>query len=369
MVPQRLVHRAWLLLGLVAALVLGALPLPAAHAAVEWSGPVRPVYAPAGDGTYAYAPSTVSEGGRSYVFSCHSSAAGEIRDSIWLTEVAGDAVQSSRMVLAPSASGWDSRHTCDPSVVAGRFSYAGATYGFAMFYLGTDRDNTNNQIGVAFAASLDGAWVRYPHPLVSVPAGAEATWGVGQPSAVTLDPGSGEVLLFYTDGTGATGGYRSLLVLGDMDEPQVHPARPVTTAGLDGDVLRNFDVAYDRRDDRFYMVREAGPRPAESPTNISVGVEVDSIPGADLRSGAGEWRRENAITPETSGFPRNHNPGLVRTVHGSVPAGGGLDVVFSRSALGPFPETLHSYDLWSLHGTITDETERPARSGPRRSAL
>ena len=369
MVPQRLVRRAWVLSGLVAALVLAGLPSPAAQAAVEWSGPVRPVYAPAGEGTYAYAASTVSDRGRTYVFSCHSSAEGQIRDSVWLTEVADDTVRSSRMVLAPSASGWDSRHTCDPSVVAGRFSYAGVTYGYAMFYLGTDRDNTNNQIGVAFARSLDGEWVRYPHPVVPVPAGAEATWGVGQPSAVTMDHASGEVLLFYTDGTGSTGGYRSLLVLGDMDEPLVHPARTVTSAGLGGDVLRNFDVAYDRRDDRFYMVREAGPRPAESPTNISVGVEVDSIPGADLRSGSGEWRRENAITPETTGFPRNHNPGLVRTVHGSVPSGGGLEVVFSRSALGPFPDTLHSYDLWSLRGTITDESERMARSGPRRTAL
>lgn len=64
---------------------------------------------------------------------------------------------------------------------------------------------------------------------------------------------------------------------------------------------------------------------------------------------------ENEITPETTGFPRNHNPGLLRTVHGSRPAGAALDVVFTRSALGTFPETLHGYDLWALTGTVTEE--------------
>lgn len=363
-VLHRSAGRARAVLFLLTVLVLAVLPRPVAQAGVDWSGPARPVYSPAQPGSYAYAPSAVSDAGRTYLFSCHSSAPGEIRDSIW--SVRTDVPGQGRMVLAPSATGWDSHHVCDPSVVAGAFQHAGTTYRYAMFYLGTDRDNTDNRIGVAFAHSLDGQWVKYPRPLVDIPAGGAATWGVGQPSATTVDAAAGEVLLFYTDGSAGTAAYRRQLVLGNMAEPVVGPARAVTTAGLGGDVLHNFDVAYDGRRDRFFMAREAGPRPTEQPTYISSQVEIDSISGADLWSGTGAWRVESEITPETTGFPRNHNPGLLRTVHGGLPAGGTIDVVSTRSVTGEFPGTLFSYDLWLLTGVLSGDTADPPSPGRAR---
>ncbi len=359
----------------VVGLLLAVEP-PRAQATLDWSGGARLAYTPGEPRTYAYAPSAVSDGPDTYYFSCHSSAPGDIRDSIWVSRSDAGTPQAGRPVVAPSASGWDSHHICDPSVVAGTFRWAGTTYRYALFYLGTDRHNTNNQIGVAFATSLDGEWVKYPEPIVGLPAGAEDTWGVGQPSAVTLDAARGEVLLFYTDGTARTAGFRRDLVLGDMDHPVVDPPRPVPRAGLGGEVLHNFDVAYDRARDRFYMVREAGPRPMSQPVIISERVEVDSISARGLRTGAGAWRVENRITPGTTGFPRNHNPGLVRTVDGSLPAGDELEVVLTRSTVGDFPATLYSYDLWSLTGALsaddgdgigdrTDRTDRLKLTGIR----
>jgi hypothetical protein len=342
------------LTALVLTLALGLAVVPSrAQAAVDRSGLARLVYTPGQRASYAYGPSVVSSGARTYYFSCHSRSAGEIRDSIWAGHSDGGATQGDHLVVAPSASGWDSHHICDPSVVAGTFRYAGTTYRYAMFYLGTDRENTDNRIGVALATSLDGEWVKYPEPIVGIPAGAEDTWGVGQPSAITTDPANGEVLLFYTDGTAGTVAYRRDLVLGDLDHPTIHPPQPVTSAGLGGDVLHNFDVAYDPRRDRFYMAREAGPRPTSQPVNISDRVEVDSISAGGLRTGAGAWRVENRITPKTTGFARNHNPGLLRTVHGTLPAGDSIEVVLSRSTVGAFPGTLYSYDLWSVTGSLS----------------
>ena len=349
MVPSPATSRARVVLVCLTALalVLVAVP-PRAQAAPDRSGGARLVYTPDQHDTYAYAPSVVSSGAGTYYFSCHSRTPGDIRDSIWSSRSDGGVPDGGHVVLAPSASGWDSHHICDPSVVAGDFRYAGVAYRYAMFYLGTDRHNTNNQIGVAFATSLDGEWVRYPEPIVGVPPGAEDTWGVGQPSAITTDAADGEVLLFYTDGSAGTVAYRRSLVLGDMDDPRIGRPRPVPTAGLGDDVLHNFDVAYDRAGERFYMVREAGPRPTSPPTNISDRVEVDSISARGLETGTGSWRVEERITSATTGFARNHNPGLLRTAHGALPAGDEIEVVLTRSTEGDFPESLYSYDLWSV---------------------
>lgn len=326
-------------------------PGAAADPGLVWSSTgAHRTYAPGAPGTYAYAPSAVTEGGRTYYFSCHNDVGGVIADSVWFAQAVKGKVRRQQSVLDPSPGGWDDHHVCDPSVVAGNFGYAGARYSYAMFYLGTDQDSTGNQIGVAFATDLAGPWVRSPSPIVSIPPGAASTWGVGQPSATTVDAASGSVLLFYTDGTAGTLPYRRNLDLGDAAHWVVGEPEPVTTAGLGGGPLHNFDVAYDPRRDRFYVAREAGPRPTDSPTYISARIEVDSIAASDV--GTGTWRVEGEITQAMTGLARNHNPGIVRTVQGTLPAGDRIDVVVSGSTTGPFPQTLFSYDLWTITGTF-----------------
>jgi hypothetical protein len=360
-IPYRSYRVALAALAAVLLTVVAQVGFPqAAHASVTWSSSnPREVYTPGETGFYAYAPSAVSDGGHTYYYTCHNQVSGTIQDHVWFTQADGGTIQQDAPALTPSSSGWDSEHNCDPSVVAGTFNFSGNQYSYAMFYLGTDMPNSHNQIGVAFAKSLAGPWVKDPNPIVADPDSDTSQWGVGQPSATTVDPNSGRVLLFYTRGdqTG-THAYRRDLVLGNMDSPQIGDPVEVTTAGLKGtdggqDVLHNFDMAYDPTRDRFYVAREVGPPPTDEPSFISSQVEVDSIPGADIWNGTGTWSVEGDITPSTTGFPRNHNPGILRTIFGTLPDSSKIDVLVTRSATGTFPQTFWTYNLWDVSGTIS----------------
>jgi len=169
-----------------------------------------------GQKRYAYCPSVIREGEKRHIWFCGNEPEGQFSDHIYYL---APAAASPKMVLAPGDPGsWDNRHVCDPSVVAGEFRYAGVSYQYAMLYLGNRADRYFNEIGVAFAHSLDAdKWVKYPLQLVkktwdgdndltlSNDGGkAKQAWGVGQPSAISLD-GKGRLLLSYTIGDGDGG--------------------------------------------------------------------------------------------------------------------------------------------------------------------
>ena len=108
---------------------------------IDWdTSSLALAYAPAA-GFYSYAPSVVRDGSTEYIWSCHNDQYRVVQDHIYLTKIVHGSVVESRSVLhASPASAWDSFHTCDPSVVAGSFRYAGTRYRYAMFYLGNDLD-------------------------------------------------------------------------------------------------------------------------------------------------------------------------------------------------------------------------------------
>lgn len=364
--------RAAVALGLSAAL-LAVLP-PAASAEVSWDpDSLDLVYDPPGR-LYAYAPSIVRDGDTEWIWSCHNDDPGVIKDHIYLTRIVdGEVVESRSVLQASPAPAWDSFHVCDPSVIAGSFRMDGARYGYAMFYLGNDLDaSAHNQVGVAFAQEPEGPWVKYPEPIVTF----ERTdqWGVGQPSAVSLAPGSGKVALFYTRGDTSTRAYQRVLDLRDMDRPQIGEPTLLPTEGLVGrdggdDWLNGYDVALDRNRQRYYVVREQHPYPDRNPWWIGPAVQVASMGVADVRAGSGVWRVEGTVDEELTGFPRNHNAGLVRTWHGYLPERDELEVVFTDSC-SSLPtvddqdwsqatcDSLFEYDLWSVTGSIA---ERPGR--------
>lgn len=103
-------------------------------------------------------------------------------------------------VFGNSAAGFDSLHTCDPSVIA----VGGAYY---LYYTGTsDAAGARNSIGVA--TSTDGVhWTRVNNGQPIVTASGDVaranTYGVGQPAAVYLN---GWYYLMFTDTTGQAAG-------------------------------------------------------------------------------------------------------------------------------------------------------------------
>ena len=345
-----------------------------AEATVTWS-PSSPqfVYAPASAGMYAYAPSAVQDGSNTYYYTCHNNVSYQIKDHIYLSQVntAGSAPQQDLSVMQGTGGAWDSNHVCDPAIVAARTVYNGTTYSLAMFYLGTSYANSRNEIGVAFSNSYGGPWVKYPSPIVTTPFSDPTLWGAGMPSATSVDVNTGRVMLFYSvDGNNSDSGSRGTYVdsknkayfrditLGNMSNPIIGPAVPVTTAGLVSgtggqDVLHNFDVAYDPSRDRFYMVRERHPFPTTEPWYISTELEVDSIPGSSIWNGTGTWTVEGAISPHQTGFARNHNPGIVKTKFGTLPNSNEITVVLTKSNTGSFPATLWGYNLWTSSGPLS----------------
>ncbi|QNA93874.1 MULTISPECIES: hypothetical protein [unclassified Microbacterium] len=351
------------------AMVLGAQTPASADMpdGVEWDpATVESVYAPA-EGYYAYAPSVVRDGDTEWIWTCHNDEFRVIEDHIYLTKRVDGVVVSSESVLqASTGAAWDSFHTCDPSVVKGRFDWDGTRYRYAMFYLGNDVDaSAHNQIGVAFAEDPEGPWLKYPDPIVTTP--DTTSWGAGQPTAVSLSAASGRVILGYTRGDSSTRAYVVTVDLSRVDRLRVSPERQVTNAGLTGadgapDYLNGFDMAIDPSRREVMVVREQHPYPVDNPWWIGPSVQVDRMPLKHFLRGTGTWAPSGDIDEELTGFDRVHNAGLVRTWTGELPEPDAPEVVFTSSC-SSLPtvddqdwsqatcDSLYSYDLWSIAGT------------------
>jgi hypothetical protein len=329
--------------------------------AIQWQNGTSVVYNPP-EYRYIYAPAAISDSGIDYIWGCYNPDSGVVRDHIiYLERAAGGEIIAADIALEPGPLGsWDSVHVCDPAVVAGKFHYQGKMYSYALFYLGTDDiGGMHNQIGVAFATSLSGPWVRYPWPIVSFPPedDPKTHWGVGQPSVTSVD-GFGRVLIFYTQGDLTTRTQVRDVNLFDMGAPQIGRAVPVTNSGLtdmngNPDYMNNADFVYDPVRDRFYAVREQRPYPADDPDYIGTALQIVSIPGGFIWSGGGRWTAEGEVRPELTGFPRNHNAGLERSIYGTLLDSAWIRVFYAVAESGPM--SLWSYDLWELQGALALE--------------
>lgn len=331
-------------------------------AAVLWEGnTLEEIYNPSGQ-HYTYAPSAIKEGNIEHIWSCHNDEDGIFVDHIYYTQRVDGHIIESRSVLQPSpGNAWDSYHVCDPVVIAGKFNFNDVDYNYAMFYLGNDMDaSVHNQIGVAFAKELSSdVWVKYPDPIITYP--NDGYWGVGQPSATSID-GQGRILLFYTKGDPlGTAGYRVELNLRDLSNLSIGSPLQLTTEGLldiDGnpDWLNNFDIVYDPSRDRFIAVREMHPYPINNPNYIGSSLQIVSIPGSAVWGGGGEWKIEGTLNQITTSFSRNHNGSLLRTEYGTLPVSDQVELYFTKSDAGEDltgrPE--FTYAIWKIEGELTD---------------
>ncbi|GAA1846387.1 hypothetical protein [Agromyces salentinus] len=323
------------------ALAIVFAPAGAASGLGSWSSPTF-VYAASSIQSpgYSYAASAIAGNTERY-YTCHSRSSGDVRDHAFLTKRTGGAITSSSSALGSSTSGWDSWHVCDPSVIRVNATFNGQSYSYAMFYLGNDLDcSCHNQVGVAYSNSLDGPWVKYPWPVISFSSNEPSSaWGVGQPSATTIDPNNGTAVLTWTEGYAANTGKMAMVDL-DGGTPVVTGVHDITNAGLvdangNPDTLNNFDIAYSSQRDRFYMVRERHPYPTTNPDYISSAVQILSLPGSDMWNGTGSWTVEGVIDASVTGAARTHNPGFLRTEYGSLPNEDELTVVYTTANLDP----------------------------------
>jgi hypothetical protein len=319
---------------------------------------------PAGD-FYVYAPAAVIDGAAEHVFTCENMVSGEIRDHIVHRRGAQALDRNKDVALGPAEDPrrFDSVHVCDPEIVAGRFAFLGRAYRYALLYTGNDRRSAyGNRIGIAFADSLDGPWIRSAEPLIDFDFGGDEarSWGVGQPAAVNMDRGDG-FLLFYTEGGRA--GTRTLMR--SVHLPSRAPSEPGLSVGaavavsenglreFDGDApdfLNNAAIAYSPTSNSFVAIRPLRPRSSTQPQNIAERQEVDIVDAEALLAGRGVWRKLAVIDVTVTGSPRNHNAGLVKDPWGNLPNAARIDALVTTSAgcapAAPcFPASLWSYRL------------------------
>ncbi|KAH3761011.1 carbohydrate-binding protein [Pelomyxa schiedti] len=221
---------------------------------------------------------------------------------------------SETVMLAPGGS--SRRHVCDPAILAGKFTFTGEAFVYVMFFTGEDIEGGPNS-----ANDLMGPWTMLPTPIISAP--GNSAWGVGQPSATSVD-GQGKLLLFYSRGTtNETSTRYQYMDLSVVDSPIVFNDSAVPLGGLvtsDGTVdSTNHDnsITYDAPTDTFWMARVAHPFPASCPDFISSSLQLYSIPGSGMWEGTGKWTLHAQYTQPPLPWDRLFDPGLIQGVYGT----------------------------------------------------
>lgn len=319
---------------------------------------------------YAYCPSALQLGdGTTSMFFCGNPVAGIMTDNIYHFSLSQDLSRTNpASVLQPGAAGtWDNQHTCDPSVIKGQFLFNGTDYRYAMFYIGCTVEYYFNEIGVAFSNDLNAKeWVKYPDPVVRKTwshdgdqiCGSGLSWGVGQPSAISIDKG-GKILLSYT--VGDIEGTRIVLReidMSDMSDLKISAPVAMSRAGLLNigknalDYTCNSDIAFDASSNTILMIRPVQPHPSVYPAFINETLEIDRIGMEEFRNGVGTWDPLFRLTPAETGFPRNHNAAIARDEYGHLEGSDNITVYYTVSKAAPDvapSEGMHAewtYDIW-----------------------
>lgn len=286
---------------------------------------------------YSYCPSTLKqEDGSVHMFFCGNPQNMIMVDNIYHVKINADGSKTSpKSVLQPgTSSSWDDHHTCDPSVVEGRFTWENTTYKYAMFFLGNKYGVYYNEIGVAFSNELDAdSWVKYPAQIVKKTwtsdsdqslGGGGKSWGVGQPSVISLD-GKGKLLLTYT--VGDFSGTRIVWSEGEFSDVAnftLTPPREMIKTGLlaidnkSRDYTCNAEFAINKEADKIVMIRPVQPHPTDYPAYLNTSLEIDYMNLSDFMNQSGSWKPIYRITPDDTGFPRNHNATLLRDNFGHL---------------------------------------------------
>ena len=298
----------------------------------------KKVFGFASHAQYSYCPSIIDNGdGTCHIWFCGNPQNYRFVDNVFhVLAQDGISYTSAASVLQPTPGAWDSYHCCDPSVIKGEFKMNGTTYNYAMFYLGIDTpDCLGNEVGVAFCKDPNAAaWTKYPAALIDFPGEEHSKfWGVGQPSAFSLDK-KGKVLLTYTRGySGGTSILYREIDLGDMSNIKMGEIKTVPKApGVA--CMRNADFAVDQENNKIVAVIE-GPASESYPTVVSSSVSVHVADFDAFLAGTCQWKSLGNIGSAISGFPRNHNAGIRRDAYGYIPNYKEFSIFFTVSKATP----------------------------------
>lgn len=293
-----------------------------------------------GAGRYDYAPSVIQdEYGIRYAFVCENRDPFKIVDYVYLYKGIptknGYKWQPGTLIVEPSAFPWDNNHICDPDVRKFKTTYNGETYDWIMTYLGTDQwDNMHNQIGLAISKNIEGPYIKFDkNPFVK--STDRTKWGVGQSTSIVLNDST--IRLFYSNSNG--GFTYQDIVLNNLNNVKYGVEKKIPGMGS------NNYPAYSEKN--VYMVSERRvDMDKQIPTWVGNVSELTYIPRSqDLSTDGSKWIKIGAVTPKESGFPRNHNPGILTDAKGYMLNDDELIMYFTVAMTGS--NWLWSYDMYS----------------------
>lgn len=295
-----------------------------------------------GAGHYNYAPSIIQdEYGIRYGFICENRDPFEIVDYVYLYKGIptdnGYVWQPGTQVLAPSASGWDDCHICDPDVREFRTTYKGETYNWIMTYLGVDQwDSNHNQIGLAISKNIEGPYIKFDgNPLI--PYEDRTKWGVGQSTTIVKD--SITIQLYYSSTTENGNFCMREIKLNDLNNIVLGEEKKIGFLGSN-----NYPAMSEKN---IYMVSEMRIGPIhEIPTWVGDVSRLAYMSRTEsVFSDEDHWIEIGRVGPVESGFPRNHNPGILTDTKGYILNEDELVMYFTPAMTGE--NWLWSYDLYS----------------------
>lgn len=236
-----------------------------------------------------------------------------------------------RAVLLETPGAWDAGLICNPSVVRGSFANPlgdGATYTYAMYYVGIADGDPGNEIGAAF--SLDGDnWVKAAGPVLPFTDGGHGYYGNAQPNAsVGLD---GSVTLAYEVGEGASNTHWTAT---SPDGAHFGAPSRITNAGLPTPEPTWGSLAYDTADGRWYALFNADPtRPPSTTGGVVERGQSGVVLYATSDLAAGTWQELDTVDTNLTGYESNFLGGILRDGAGTVYTPGlpGVEVYVSTS--------------------------------------
>lgn len=297
---------------------------------------------------YNYVPSGIRRGDRLQLWWC---GLGPASDNIFFQEIDLEERSAGPIVSAiqPTPAAWDSLHTCDPSVIRGRWTYEGRTYTYAMYYTGTDdpaNQGATNGIGVAY--SNDGrTWVKYPYSVYRNPRTQPPSYGIGQQAVLSTD-GASAISLIVNDvrpnpDPNGPPNVSDWKLFHSADGLRFTPAGHITKAGLITTELLQADFALDRAAGYVYMVTDRNGDQSK--------IDLYRIPLCNLTKPAARWAHLETFSSETTDQPFNQGAGFVRDERGNL---SGLvpdvSVVFSS---GPVKDVNTQTLLWQETVRVT----------------
>ena len=276
---------------------------------------------------YKYCPTSLNG---NVLYCSNEETPGEVKDGIYLND---------KKVLGTTKGSWDSVQVCDPSVVAGEFTYQCNSYKYLMAYLGCSTyDCTVNEIGFALSNDLYN-WTKTGKVVSAV---RDGCWGVGQPSLLNYE---GDIFLFYTSGTTAeTTTYVEKLDCSDLGNITRLGKQKITCSY---DFISNADFAY--ANGTLYMTCDTHPFPAGAQNFISAVQSVYSASwdGSIESLGNMNWQKVASIGSSVTGHERNHNGCFVRDEYGGLTSN--TIYVTTADAVGSWSDNLYTYRFTAVN--------------------